>query len=201
MFGRNKGVEDIFEREERLRDELEIARRQLAETVTKLSDLDGQYKAAAAAALDSGDDTTALALRKQIDRLQVKRDGLDARIAELEPQYKSASEAAQVKRLEEAERVRRERFAALVAQAREAAEGVRTGFEAFMRTLARFDDSREKLAEFGTEGLHEIEVVGNAVSQFSLGQMLSQQGWRQRTGGKLPATYLEIVSLAAPLEG
>jgi hypothetical protein len=200
MFGRNK-TEDIFEKEERLRDELEAARGQLAESVAKITATDAEYRRAAAAALASGDDDSALKLRQALDKLGVRRDGLAQRILDLEPQYQEATQLAQAERLRRIEQERRDRFAALVAQGAAAAEKVRSGFETFMRTLSDLDNLRELLAVpdlASLGGLHEVERLSGLVSQFALHQMLTEKGFRPRNAVPRP-TYLEVCSLRAPL--
>jgi hypothetical protein len=203
MLGREKStVEDVFETEDRLCGELEAARRQLAETTTKLAELDGAYKAAASDALTSGNDGAALQLRRDIEKANVKKDGLDLRILDLEPRYQEATKLAQTERLAQIERERRERLATLVEKGKETGEKFLAQCEIFMRSLSDFDDVREQLAapEHGVDGLHELEVLGNAVFQFGPGNlqgMLLAKGWRQRT--TMPgATYLEVIGLQAP---
>jgi hypothetical protein len=202
MIGRTKATgEDCFEVEEKLRSELETTRRQSEETAAKLAELDVQYRLAASAALSSGDEETALRLRGERERLEIRRDGLLQRAADLEPKSKEATQRAQAARLSQAEQARRDRLAALIAQGKEAAEAVRAGFEIFMRSLSNFDDVRQRLAapEFGNEGMHEIEMLGNSVPQVgpaSLRGRLLAAGWRERTG--IRGSYFEMFALQAP---
>jgi hypothetical protein len=200
MFGRTK-TEDVFEKEERLRDELEAARGQLAESVARITATDTEYRQAAAAALASGSDDGAIKLRQALDKLGVRRDGLDQRILDLEPQYQEANKLAQAERVAQAEQARRDRLGALVAEGRQAADCLRFAYEQFQLALSRFDDVRAALQapEFGTEGLHEVEVLTSLVFQFgpdSLPGRLLANGWRQRSG--LRPSYLEVTALQAP---
>jgi hypothetical protein len=98
MFGRTR-TEDVFDKEERLRDELETARRQLAETVARSAAVDADYRRAAAAALASGQDDGAIKLRQALDKLGVRRDGLEQRAKDLEPQLAESTRVAQAERL------------------------------------------------------------------------------------------------------
>jgi len=204
MFGRDKTrVEDVFETEERLHNELEAARRQLAETTAKIAELDSEYKASATAALDTGDDALALALRGQIDKLGVRKDGLDLRLTELTPKLAEASRVAQLERVAQAEKARRERLAALVAGGNRRVAEVQENFEPLMRALSGLDDVRERLGalEFNPvgghpEGMAEAGKLQEAVSQRSLRGQLIAAGWRERTAVR--ATYLEVIGLIAP---
>jgi hypothetical protein len=154
MFGRTKSNgEDIFEKEERLRDELDAARRQLQETTTKGAELDAQYRREASAALASGDPQAALLVREQLDTLNVRRDGLAQRIADLEPKSEEAGRLAQGERLKVAQAERREKFQQLVERGRAAAQRVVEKHEDFMRAISALDDAREELFAPGCQDL------------------------------------------------
>jgi chromosome segregation ATPase len=204
MFGRTKSNgEDVFETEERLRGELDAARRALAQTTARLAELDGAYRAAASDALASGDDTRALGLRREIEKLQIRRDGLDAKIAGLEPQYKSASEAAQTERVALNEKARQDRLAATVAEGRQAEDTLRFAYEQLQLALSRFDDVRVALGapEFAIDGQRAANELAERVfpllpSDRLEGRLLSN-GWAQRTGVR--PSSLQVTALKAPL--
>jgi len=216
MFGRKKtngeetlaGVEmkalDLFETEEKLSHELQAARKQLAETTAKLAALDVEYRQAAWAALGAGNDDAALNLRREIERLGVRKDGLDAQIADLAAKSEEAGRLAQAERVAQAEKARRDRFQKLIEQGKAAGEVLRTAFEQFMHTLSDYDNAREALAapEFGVEGYHEVEALHNATfvahpTGLLQGPLLDS-GWRPRINTKVRPTSLQITSLVAP---
>jgi cell division septum initiation protein DivIVA len=202
MFGRTKSNgEDVFETEERLRGELEAARRQLAETTAKLAELDGQYKAAATDALASGDDSRALGLRREIERLGIRKDGLGQRILNLEPTYQEVARAAQTERVTLNERARQGRLTALIADGAQAEDTLRFAYEQFQLALSRFDDVRAALGaqEFGNDGLREAGALYERIFLFgpnSLPGRLLANGWTQRVG--IRPVFIEVTALRAP---
>lgn len=217
MFGRQKtSQESVFEIEERLQHELQGAREQLAQTTAQIVAAETAYKQAASDAVTDGDDSRALALRRDIEKLQVRRDGLDAKIAAVEPRYQEANKVAQAERVAQAEQARRGRLAALVSDGQAAVKEIEELFEPMMRAIDRLDDVRQRLAttaEFGSlvvitgttlsggfhEGLSEANKLADAVTRRGpdgLRGRLVAAGWRERT--VLRPTVIEIVGLAAP---
>jgi hypothetical protein len=215
MFGRTK-TEDTFETEARLSGELETARRQLTETAARIMTADAEYRRAAVDAITSGVDDGACKLRQALDKLGVRKDGLEQQIKDLEPKLAQATGAAQSERLRIAEAARRERLAALVAEGQAAVEEIQTLCEPFARAISRLDDIRTALAttpEFNASPT----VVGNTITgghaegaaeagrltemlpqagPHSLRGRLLAAGWRERT--LVRPTRIEIVGLAAP---
>jgi hypothetical protein len=203
MFGRTK-TETCFEKEELLRDELEAARRQRGEVDTEITTATAAYRQAARAAVESGNDTEAMGAKTKLAGLEVRRDGLDAKIAELEPQYKSASEAAQAERLKLAEAERARRFQELLGRGRAAAQRLVETHEELMRAISGFDDTRQALLDPALQGLggaHEAEALCKLIQQpdgvpTGLHGRLLSRGWTLRMA--IRPTFLEIVGLIAP---
>lgn len=203
MFGR-KHEEDIFEKEERLRRELQGARQQLEQTVTRLADVDAQYRREASAALDTGNEQAALALYQERERLGVKRDGINHRLAQLEPQAKEATRVAQAERAKIAQAERRVQFDKLLGRGRAAARRILETHEEFMRAISMFDDVRQELFQPALQdlgGAHEAEELGKMILQpegvlTGLQGRLLARGWQPRL--LIRPSFLEIIGLVAP---
>jgi predicted nucleic acid-binding Zn-ribbon protein len=203
MFGRTR-TEDLFEKEERLGDELRAAREQLAEIANQTGATQAEYRQAAAEAIASGNDDRAIKLRRDIEKLQVRHDGLEAKIAALEPEHQAATKAAQAERLKMAEAERARRFQELLGRGRAAAQRVVETHEEFMRAISMFDDTRTELLDPALQGLggaHEAEALCKLLQQpdgvpTGLHGRLLSRGWTLRMA--IRPTFLEIVGLIAP---
>jgi chromosome segregation ATPase len=197
-------MENVFTEESRLQAELQAAQKQLAEIAAKIVATDADYRRAAVDAVNGGSDDGAIKLRRALEKLGVRKDGLDACILDLESKHQEVARLAQARRVELTENARRERLAAAVAEGQAAARGVVDGFEILMLAISRFDDARAALAapDFAPlNGLAEVEKLGNLMPHVGPGSLrgrLLAAGWKERTGVR--PTFLEVTGLQAPPE-